>query len=178
MRSHMICLAVLSWASSVAADPSHAERNPTKATTRLLEHIADDSWPLERFVDKKLGLIHIVVFGGENEHPPPPVAERLCGAALDNQLVSIKSALRQQLRASAEDNNVSCGAQKCTFNVRSEGASANTLWFRLDAEGRLYLEAYTQAPKLEWAPSAKQHSRFIATRLKALRATPCPKGSD
>jgi hypothetical protein len=183
-RNYIFWLGGLLWAAPSGADQRSAplgDRNPTLATKQLLLHIADNSWPLERFVDKESGLIYIVVFGGDSDNPPPPRAVRWCGAELDKELATIKKELRQQIRSSAEDDNLVCRNRpqpQCTFNVASEWAATNTFWFRLDAVRGLYIEAYTQYPKFESEPTAKRTRRFVVTKLKALHATPCPKSSD
>ena len=172
-RIHMLLITALVCSSALA------ERNPTRVTSQLLRHLSNDSWPLERFVDREAGLIVIVVFGGENENPPPPRAVRLCGAELDHELATIKQELRRELRSSADDDNQICEngpSPKCSFSVRSEGAAANELWFKRDRERGLLIDAYVRYPKLEWSPAAKKTRRFVASKLAELRATPCPKG--
>src|SRR5262245_10933283 len=157
-------------------DEPEGANTPTVATLALLHHVAKGDWDIRAFADREHGLVLV-------EYPPDGSGlasnnrvARLCGAAIDPQLATLRSLIASHLAMNDTEVQISCynaaAGATCRLSVIGEWGPVTYLDFRqtdhgLVLAGRSVFDEH-QVVRTEWhdIAVAQQHARALAV--------PCP----
>lgn len=123
--------------------------NPGAATQGMMIAMAEGRLPLERFVDRRAGVVFIDDFAPPAEDPPPRVSKLVCGDELDAFLHQQQRRMlaSEGVHDSYEDGTLEChnkpGPPTCTYGRLMEYSPAVHYIFRVDPARGLMLTAIT-----------------------------------